>query len=102
MKPYFRKIKVQGMMMNITLEWSPKIPVENYLKSCKELVGHLMVFVECPRCHMEVPKIDMTKYGYCFFCLQKDEAPMMKAVDRPIATTGADGWERTDRELMIY
>jgi len=70
-KPYYRSVKLQGMFLSITLTKHPKASVDDFLKAVKEKMGDLIVFVKCPKCQREVPKIDMTIYDCCYFCYQE-------------------------------
>lgn len=72
MKTYFNVIKVQGLMMSLEFERNQKADVEGFLKTVKELTAGVLVWVKCPRCGLEVPAIDMTKYGYCYYCYVKE------------------------------
>jgi uncharacterized OB-fold protein len=73
-KPYFKSVKLQGMFISITLTKHPKASIDDYLKAVKEKMGDLIVFVKCPKCGREVPKIDMTVYGYCYICFHQQQA----------------------------
>lgn len=72
-KPYFRSVKLQGMFLSITLTRQPKASVDDFLNAVKEKMGDLIVFVKCPKCGKEVPKIDMTIHDCCYFCYQEGE-----------------------------
>jgi len=72
MKTYFNKIKIQGLMMSLELEKAKKASLEDFLKSAKKLTDRVIVWVKCPRCRLDVPAIDMTKHGYCYFCYAKE------------------------------
>ena len=71
-EPYFKSVKLQGMFMSITLTKHPKANIDDYLKAIKEKLGDLIVFVKCPKCGREVPKIDMTIYNCCYICLAEE------------------------------
>jgi len=72
MRTYFNKIKIQGLMMSLELSKKPKAPIEAFLKEAKRLTEHLIVWTKCPKCGMDVPRIDMTKFGYCYYCYLKE------------------------------
>jgi len=71
-KTYFNKIKIQGLMMSLELEKHPKASLEGFLKEAKRLTEHLIVWVKCPKCGLDVPQIDMTKHGYCYYCYVRE------------------------------
>jgi uncharacterized OB-fold protein len=73
-KPYFKSVKLQGMFISIELTKHPKASIDDYLKAVKERMGDLIVFVKCPKCGREVPKIDMTVHGYCYICFHQQQA----------------------------
>jgi uncharacterized OB-fold protein len=73
-KPYFKSVKLQGMFISIELTKHPKASIDNFLKAVKERMGDLIVFVKCPKCGREVPKIDMTIHGYCYICFHQQQA----------------------------
>lgn len=75
-KPYFNSVKLQGLFLSIELKKHPKASLNDYLKQIKERLGDLIVFVKCPKCGREVPKIDMTVYDCCYFCFQEHEAEL--------------------------
>lgn len=72
MKTYFNAIKVQGLMMSLEFSRQPKGKLEDYLKTVKKLTERVLVWVECPKCGLEVPAIDMTKYGECYHCYARE------------------------------
>jgi len=74
MKTYFKSIKVQGLMMSLEFERTLKGSLEDYLKVVKKYTERVLVWVKCPRCGLDVPAIDMTKEGYCYYCMKKEES----------------------------
>jgi len=81
-KPYFNSIKLQGLYLSIELTKHSKASIDDYLKAVKEKMGDLIVFVKCPKCGREVPKIDMTIYGYCYICLQREDQLKVKSFEK--------------------
>jgi adenine-specific DNA methylase len=73
MRTYFNKIKVQGLMISLEFERNPKADVKDFLKTVKKYTERVLVWVKCPRCGWDVPAIDMTKDGYCYYCYVKGE-----------------------------
>ena len=73
MKTYFNEIKVQGLMMSLELKRNPNADLKGFLETVKKLTEHVLVWVKCPRCGWDVPAIDMTKYGYCYYCYLKEK-----------------------------
>jgi len=71
-KTYFNKIKIQGLMMSLELSKHPKASLEDFLQEAKRLTEHLIVWVKCPKCGLDVPQIDMTKHGYCYYCYVRE------------------------------
>lgn len=45
---------------------------QKILQSLKKMTEHLIVWVKCPRCEWDVPAIDMTKHGYCYYCYTRE------------------------------
>ena len=78
MKTYFNAIKIQGLMMSLELSRKPKSNIEDFLKQAKELTERVIVWTKCPRCGWDVPAIDMTKHGYCFYCYAKEQEERKK------------------------
>lgn len=78
MKTYFNKIKVQGLMMSLEFERNTKADLEGFLKTVKKYTEHVLVWTKCPRCGLEVPTIDMTKYGCCYYCYAKEQNKELK------------------------
>jgi len=72
-KTYFQELIVGGLMMKLCLERNPNAPLRETLKQMKKLTERVLVWVVCPKCGLDVPAIDMTKDGYCFFCYARDE-----------------------------
>lgn len=72
-KPYFGSVKLQGMFLSIELTKKQKVTIDDYLKGLKQQLGDLIVFVKCPKCGREIPKIDMTIYDCCYICFIEKE-----------------------------
>jgi len=73
MKTYFNSIKVQGLMLSVEFERNPKADLEGFLRKVKELTERVLIWEKCPRCGLDVPAIDMTKFGYCYYCYVKEK-----------------------------
>ena len=83
-KPYFGSVKLQGMFLSIEVTKKPNVSIDDYLKGIKKQFGDLIVFVKCPKCGREVPKIDMTIYNQCYVCFLENEAqPSMEREAKP-------------------
>jgi len=78
--PYFKKLRLQTFMMNFELgldlkKFDSPEALRSIINDMKEKL-HLdkyIVFVKCPDCGIEVPALDMTDKGYCYFCLLRRE-----------------------------
>ena len=72
-KTYFNTLIVGGFMMRMELERKTTVSLEKTLQSLKNLTDRILVWVKCPKCGWDVPAIDMTTKGYCYYCVAREE-----------------------------
>jgi hypothetical protein len=63
---------VSGFMMRLELQRKPNKSLKETLIALKSMTERVLVWVKCPKCGWDVPAIDMTVDGKCFYCMAKE------------------------------
>ena len=71
-KTYFDTIIIGGFMMRFEVQRKPNKSLRETLVAAKLMTERILVWVKCPKCGWDVPAIDITTEGKCYYCLAKE------------------------------